>query len=215
MVGSGRVVRRDIPPERGYWMTGIELVNPGCFVGRLPWRKQSPLMQVIRRDDSSRQRPFVLFTPVPADKDAAFRSLVRITSTHDKDSDRRFTIDSVIRSLEPAVKPAQLKLIEVDCGLGTELGFAGIAAGSSAVGPGAHNQALQALLVLAESDVVQVCNLRTPGVIPAVEVIDGDVLVLGYVLDHVGPGILPEGVVIAVGHSLDQPLFILGVQVQR
>ena len=128
-------------------------------------------MQVIRRDDSSRQRPFVLFTPVPADKDAAFRSLVRITSTHDKDSDRRFTIDSVIRALEPVVKPAQLKLIEVDCGLGTELGFAGIAAGSSAVGPGAHDQALQALLVLAERDVVQVCNLRTPGVIPAVEVI--------------------------------------------
>src|SRR5580658_6658931 len=129
-------------------MMRIKLVNLRSFVCRLLRRKHSVGMQIIWRDCGPCQRPFMLIAPVSADEDAAFGSFVRISATHHKDSHRQFAVDSVIRSLEPAIEPAQLKLIEINGSVGAKLGFTGVAASAPTVRPRAHDQALQALLVL-------------------------------------------------------------------
>src|SRR5690349_3055129 len=96
------------------------------------------------------------------------------------------------------LKPTLLEGKEVDRSVRTELRLAGIAARASAVSPWAHDQPLQAFLVLREGDVVHVGRLCAPRVVPASEEIDRNVLVVGDVRDDIIPRVLPEAVVIAV-----------------
>ena len=76
--------------------------------------------------------------------------------------------------------------------------------------PRSDDQPLQALLGLAQLDVVQVRDLHAPRVVPARHVIDRNVLVLRDMVDYARAVILPERVIVAVTHGLDQPRFVVG-----
>src|SRR5581483_4010524 len=149
-MGRRRIVGRDVASERRHWMMRIKFVGVGGFCPGLLRRKNSISVKVVRRGHSSRQRPFMLVSPMPAYEESAFRCLVCVATAHDENSNRRLAINAVIHSLQPMIEPPQLKFIEVDRGVGTKFGFASVAASAASMSPRPNDQTLQAFLVLAE-----------------------------------------------------------------
>src|SRR5215469_7384344 len=147
---------------------------------------------------------------MPADKNPPLRSFVRIATAHHKNPHRRLAIYPIVNSLQPMIEPAQLKLVEIDCRLCSELRFACVAASSPSVRPRPHDQSLHTLLVLTQRDVIEVGHLRSPGVIPSTQVVYRNVLILGYMLDYVRASIFPEAVIVSMRHRFHQPALILG-----
>jgi len=138
-----------------------------------------------------------------ADEHAPFRRLVRVPSAHHVDPHRRLAVDTVVDALEPPIEPAQLEGVEIDGGIGRELRVPRVAETRAAVGPGAYDESLQALLVRAEPGEVQVRDLQRPGVVPAGHVIDGDVLVVIEMIDDFHAHVAVEGIAAAVAHGTD------------
>jgi len=196
-------------------MLGIELVSAGRLSGGYIGGQASVPVQVITRLNSAGGRPLGLIAPVSAYKDPALGGFMAIAAAHDKDADRWLAIHSIADVLEPVIEPALFESIEVNGRIRTKLRLSGVAPGASAMRPRPHDEPLQTFLRLPQRDVIQVRNLRAPGVVPTAEVIDGNVLVLGRVLHHVRARILPERVIVAVRHRLDQPFFIVRIEFQR
>src|SRR5262249_11422400 len=140
---------------------------------------------------------------------------VRISTAHHKNPDRRLAIYPIVDPLQPMIEPAQLKLVEIDRCLGSELRFAGVAASSSSMRPRPHDQPLHTLLVLAQRDVIEVRHLRPPRVIPSTKVVHRNVLILGYMLDYARASIFPEAVIISMRHGFHHPALILGREPHR
>src|SRR6516225_5361152 len=103
-------------------------------------------VQEIRCHLRPRERPLLLIAPMAADEHAPFRRLVRVPSAHHVDPHRRLAVDTVVDALEPPIEPAQLEGVEIDGGIGRELRVPRVAETRAAVGPGAYDESLQALL---------------------------------------------------------------------
>ena len=108
-----------------------------------------------------------------------------------------------------------MERLQVERRVGGELRLARVAEVFGAVNPRPDDQPLQALLGFAQFDEVEVGNRSAPRIVPAGGVVFGNVLVLGQMIDHAGAVVLPEAVVIAVAHGLDQPGFIVRRELQR
>ena len=135
---------------------------------------------------------------------------MRVAAAHDVDPHRRLPIDPVIDPLQPMLEPPQAPRIEIKAGIVCELRLTREASRLTAMCPRSDDQPLQALLGLAQLDVVQVRDLHAPRVVPARHVTDRNVLVLRDMVDYARAVILPERVIVAVTHGLDQPRFVVG-----
>jgi len=150
-----------------------------------------------------------------ADEQPTFRRFVRVAATHHIDADRRFAVHTVVDSFEPVIEPAQMKRRQIERRVAGELSLAGIGDVFGAVDPGADDQALEALFGFPQFDKIEVGNRCAPRVVPARRVVFRNVLVLAEVVDHTRTVVLPEFVVIAVAHGLDQPRFVIRRQFER
>src|ERR1700680_4227284 len=149
------------------------------------------------------------------DEDAPLRGFVAAAAAHDVNANGRFALHAVVHALEPMIEPALLERIEVDGRIRRELRLSGVAYARTAVSPGTDDEPLRALLVLAQSGEVQVRHLQGPGVVPTRHVVDGDVLVVGEGTADLDPHLLPHRILAAMAHGLDQPLLVVGGELQR
>ena len=100
----------------------------------------------------------------------------------------------------PAVVPAEADAVEVESGVGGRLQLAGDIRGLPAVDPRADEEPLGRFLGLRERLVVH-RHLPRPRVVPAGDVQDRHIGVVGDVIDDGHPLDLPEGGVGAAGRS--------------
>jgi hypothetical protein len=96
-----------------------------------------------------------------------------------------------------------------------ELCFARVVLVLSTVKPWPDDESLQTLLRLSESNEIDVCDLRAPGIVPAGRVLFRHLFVFGKVIHDAGTGALPEAVVISVAQRLNQPCLVRGCKLQR
>ena len=210
-----RSLRGYVPTQRRHGVPRIEQVRDGPVVSGLRRTEDAVRVQVVGCWSRTRERPLLFVAPVPAHEDAALGRFVRIAAAHDVDPDGRLAVHSVVYALQPVIEPPQVKRREVERRVRGELRFAGVARVLTAMNPRSDDQPLQALLGPAQLDVIQVGDRSAPGVVPARGVVFRNVLVLRQVVHYAGAGVLPEGVVVAVAHRLDQPGFIIRGELER
>src|SRR5690242_2171570 len=103
---------------------------------------------------------------MPSDVNAFFRRLMAVTATHHVDANGRLAIHSVIDSLQPMIEPPQIERPQVQRGILRKLCFTCVIPVLRTVNPWPDDQPLHALLRLSQFDEVDVCDLRTPRVVP-------------------------------------------------
>src|SRR5882672_11587563 len=156
-------------------MGWVELVAVRRFVRRLYGGEHPIRVQIVRGLSGAFERPLRLIAPVASDEDASLAGLMSIASAHDKDADRRLTINPIVDTLEPVVKPTRTELARIDAGRGTKLSFSRRCVLCSAMPPRSDEQLLVGLR-LAQCDPVQ-ARAAQVGVEPAGEMVDRDVLI--------------------------------------
>ena len=80
--------------------------------------------------------------------------------------------------------------------------------------PRSHNESL-IVLRLRQRNKSHIRCRSGPRVVPAADVIHGNVLVFRNVIDDAGAEVLPIVVEIAVVHCVDEPRFVIGCELQR
>ena len=139
-----------------------------------------------------------------ADEDATFRRFVAIAAAHHKNPHWAFFVDSVLDAFQPAVHPGELQIFGRNYGLWSKCSLTGEAAFIPTMSPRAHSEPLQALLGFRESGIVQVGHTKRPRIVPAANVVNGNVFVFMQVSGDVDANIFPIRVVIAMRHYLNQ-----------
>ena len=141
-------------------MAGIELIADRIAGRRRFGWQLAVTVQVIRRGARSSEGPFLLVAPMSAHEYSAFRGLMGITPSHHVNPHRGFTIDAVVDVLQPTVEPTALEFPHLESRIGGELGVPRVAGGGSAVLPRSYDELLEAVFVLAQADIVEICVLR-------------------------------------------------------
>src|SRR5581483_9388233 len=159
-------LRGKIAAQSRYRFLRIELVSDRCVRLGFVRREEAAGMQIVGRRFGTRQRPFLFIAPMATDKNPAFGSLMAIAAAHHVNADRRLAIYAIVDMLQNVIEPAQLKGIQIDGGIRSELRFSGVADIGLAVNPGADNQPLRTLLGPAQTGVVEICHLQGPRIVP-------------------------------------------------
>ena len=83
-------------------------------------------MEIVGRVDHTCERPLLLITPVPANKNASLSRLMRVPATHHVDANGRFAIHPVVNPLEKMIEPAKLECIQIQGSIFGELRVADV-----------------------------------------------------------------------------------------
>ena len=164
-----------------------------------------------RSELRSRQRPFVLVSPLAAMHEPTAQGAVALAASHYEEPDRRFFPDAVLNAAHPLVEPAPVRLLEVDRRFAPELCVAGVNPFRRVVGvrPGSEEHSYRALLERRQPAEVLEHGPRV-GVVPASNEQHWPIRKVVPVLFRRKTWMFPVLVVVGPRHDLQQPVLVVG-----